>query len=351
MTPCQRVLEAIQRGNPDRCPKEASFTPSVYDEFRRRTGHDDPAEYFGMEMRHVGFRLPDELPDWTPWLQKMPENAYIADQVHGTMAVPAGYYHFWGYVFPLRDAETVQEIEAYPFADVTSPECHQHLEAEVAYWHERGFFVDGFAGHIFETAWQLIGLDKMLESMLTNPSLVECLLERITQINCFRARRFAEAGVDMLRVGDDVGMQTGMMMHPDLWRKFLKPRLKRVIDAARAVRPDLPVWYHSDGNILPIIDDLIEAGVTVLNPVQPECMDVVELKKRYGDKLAFWGTIGIQQLMPFGTPEAIRREVQRMIDLFAPGLVLAPTHVIEPEVPWENIVAFFEAVEDYGRYR
>jgi uroporphyrinogen decarboxylase len=160
----------------------------------------------------------------------------------------------------------------------------------------------------------------------------------------------AEAGIDMLQVGDDVGMQTGMMMHPDLWRKFLKPRLKRVIDAAKSVRSDLPVWYHSDGNIMAIVDDLIEIGVTVLNPVQPECMDVVEVKRRWGDKLAFWGTIGTQSVMPFGTPEDVKREVKRMIELFATGLVIAPTHVLEPDVPWENIVAFFEAVEEFGQY-
>ncbi|MCX7642938.1 MAG: hypothetical protein N2116_03920 [Armatimonadetes bacterium] len=351
MSPRERVLEAIKRGNPDKCPKEASFTPAVYEEFKRRTGHTDPAEYFGMEIRYVGFRLPNELPDRGKYLEKMPPNTFIVDQVFGTMAVPAGYYHFWGYVFPLQDAETIDDIESYPFADITRPECHQHLEAEVKAWHEKGYFVTGFAGHIYENAWQLMGMERLLEGMLTEPKLIECLLDRITELNCFRARRLAEAGVDMLQVGDDVGMQTGMMMHPELWRRFLKPRLKRVIDSAKEVRPDLPVWYHSDGNIMAIIDDLIEVGVTVLNPVQPECMDIVEVKRRWGDKLAFWGTIGTQRVMPFGTPEDVKREVKRMIDLFAPGLVIAPTHVLEPDVPWENIVAFFEAVEEFGRYR
>jgi uroporphyrinogen decarboxylase len=94
---------------------------------------------------------------------------------------------------------------------------------------------------------------------------------------------------------------------------------------------------------------LIEVGVTVLNPVQPECMNVVQLKQVYGDKLAFWGTIGTQSVMPFGTPDEVKRTVKEMIDLFTPGLVLAPTHVLEPDVPWENVIAFFEAVEEYGQ--
>jgi uroporphyrinogen decarboxylase len=258
MTPRERVLEAIKRGNPDKCPKEAGFTPAVYEEFKRRTGHTDPAEYFGMEIRYVGFRLPSELPDRSKWLKKMPPNTFIVDQVYGTMAIPAGYYHFWGYVYPLQDAQTVADIEAYPFADITRPECHEHLEAAVKAWHEKGYFVTGFAGHIYENAWQLMGMERLLESMLTEPKLVKCLLER-------------------------------MMMHPDLWRKFLKPRLKRVIDAAKSVRSDLPVWYHSDGNIMAIVDDLIEIGVIVLNPVQPECMDVVEVKRRWGGQIGFLG--------------------------------------------------------------
>ncbi len=112
----------------------------------------------------------------------------------------------------------------------------------------------------------------------------------------------------------------------------------------------MPVWYHSDGNISDIIDDLIEVGVTVLNPVQPECLDLKWVKDRYADKLAFWGTIGTQSTMPWGTPDDVRNTVKDMIELFGPGLLLAPTHVLEPEVPWENVLAFFDGIEKYGNY-
>ena len=122
--------------------------------------------------------------------------------------------------------------------------------------------------------------------------LVEVVLEHITEDNCFRSRRCAEAGVDMLRIGDDVGMEDRMMMHPEMWRRHLKPRLAKEIAAARDVQPDIPVWYHSDGDITLIIDDLVEVRVTVLNPVQP---DIYELKHRYGYRLAFWSTIGTQR--------------------------------------------------------
>ncbi|OGG46794.1 MAG: hypothetical protein A3F84_23325 [Candidatus Handelsmanbacteria bacterium RIFCSPLOWO2_12_FULL_64_10] len=349
MTPRERVGRAIRRERPDRVPKEAGFTPAALEKFRRATGQEGPAEYFGMEARSVGFRPPAQRPDFGAYLKGMPEGTRVTGE-YGTADVPGDFYHFTHRVFLLGRATTAQEVEAYPWPDITPAHRHAHLEQEVARLHDRGLFVDAFAGHIFETSWQLIGFEKMFEDMIVHPALVEAVLDHITEDNCFRARRFAQAGVDMLRVGDDVGMQDRLMMRPDVWRRFLKPRLAREIRAAREARPDLPVWYHSDGDIRLIIDDLIEAGVTVLNPVQPECMDLRDLKRRYGDRLAFWGTIGTQSVMPFGRPEDVKRTVKEMIELFGPGIVLAPTHVLEPDVPWENVVAFFEAVEEYGAY-
>lgn len=348
MTPRERVLRAIHRQVPDKVPKEMGFTPAAYDRFVKETGHTDPAEYFGMEIRTVGFRPPRELPDFTPYLKKLPPGSCISSE-YGTAHIPGTFYHFTRYVFPLESATTIRELEEYPWPDFTPSYRHEHLEAEVQAWHEKGYFVTGFAGHIFETAWQLIGFERIFRDFIENPEFAEWVLEKITQDNCFKARRLAEAGVDMVQFGDDVGMQDRLMMRPEVWRRFLKPRLAREIAAAREVRPNIPVWYHSDGNIADIIEDLIEVGVTVLNPVQPECLDMDWVKREFGDRLAFWGTIGTQTVMPFGKPEDVKRAVKEMIDRFAPGLVLAPTHVIEPDVPWENILAFFEAVEEYGR--
>jgi uroporphyrinogen decarboxylase len=151
----------------------------------------------------------------------------------------------------------------------------------------------------------------------------------------------------VLSMGDDVGTQRGMLMSVRMWRQHLKPRLARVIAAGRAVRPDVLVFYHSDGNMAAIIPDLIEIGVDILNPVQPECMDPAALKAQYGDRLSFWGLIGTQTTLPFGTPSDVAADVRLRIETVGKGggLFLAPTHVIEPEVPWENIVAFVEAVK------
>lgn len=151
-------------------------------------------------------------------------------------------------------------------------------------------------------------------------------------------------------MGDDVSTQLGMMMSPEMWRKYLKPRLDRVIKAAKDVKPDIMIFYHGDGNLQEIIPELIEIGVEILNPVQPECMDPVEIKQKFGNRLSFWGTIGTPTTMPFGTPDEVRRVCRRNIEEVGKGggLVLSPTHVLEPEVPWENIQAFIETVMEYN---
>ena len=188
--------------------------------------------------------------------------------------------------------------------------------------------------------------------MEPHPQQAADLSSQIARARQRQARFFAEQDVDVLVLGDDVSMQTGMIMSPTTWRQWFKGRMKLIIEEARAIKPDLPVFYHSDGNPEAIIPDLIGIGVTILNPVQPECIDPVTVKERYGDRLALWGTIGTQTTMPFGTPDDVRAEAKHRIETVGRdgGLVLGPTHSLEPDVPWENIVALYEAIEQYGRY-
>jgi uroporphyrinogen decarboxylase len=233
---------------------------------------------------------------------------------------------------------------------------YEGLAGRVADWHRRGYAVAGgiphYSGTLFECAWILRGMENLLADFLLNPAFATALLDRLTESAIYAARRMAFADVDVLTTGDDVGTQRGMMMSLPTWRTWLKPRLAAVIAAAKEVKPDLLVSYHSDGNVEPVIPELIEIGVDILNPVQPECMDPVKLKREYGDRLAFSGTIGTQTTMPFGTPAEVKAVVKERIETVGRGggLLLAPTHVLEPEVPWENVIAFMEAVDEYGRY-
>jgi uroporphyrinogen-III decarboxylase len=154
----------------------------------------------------------------------------------------------------------------------------------------------------------------------------------------------------VLSLDDDVGMPSTMIISPETWRRFFKPRLASIIDAARSINPALRVLYHSDGHIEPIVGDLIEIGVNALNPLQPEHMDAVRIRKTYGTQLALWGTVGSQTTFSFAGPEVIRREVRERIEtLGRGGLILCPAYDIdEPDIPWENVASFLEAVQRFG---
>jgi uroporphyrinogen decarboxylase len=228
--------------------------------------------------------------------------------------------------------------------------CHRHLDELTQKWHKKGYAVAGFMQMtIFEQAWYMRGLEDLFVDMMNDSPAIKYLLDKITEIKVAMARRYAEADVDVLRLGDDIGSQRGMLMSKELWRKWLKPRLLEVITAARSIKPDIHIFYHTDGKVDPVIPELIEIGIDILNPVQPECMDVYELHREYGKYLSFWGTIGTQTTMPFGTVKEVKEVARERIEKIGRfgGLVLGPTHSLQPDVPWENIVALFEAINEY----
>jgi uroporphyrinogen decarboxylase len=206
---------------------------------------------------------------------------------------------------------------------------------------------------MYETAWQIRGYEQFLMDMVERPAWAECLLERLAQRNMLKATALARAGADLIHCGDDVANQKAMMFAPDTWRKMMLSRWRRVWQAIKSINPDCMIHYHSDGNILDVVGDLIEAGVDILNPLQPECLDVDAVYARHGDRLSFDGCIGTQSTMPWGTPDDVRARVREVIDKYGRngGLIISPTHVLEPEVPLENIDALFEACREYGRVR
>ncbi len=350
----ENALTAMRRQNPERVPFGLSFTPPMYEMFVEKTGAEDPAEYWDFDVRGTYFRSPTEKADYVAsgYLPgDLPAGAWIDEWGIGN--VPGSMFHFAKMVHPLQNAQTVAEILDYPLPDFSRAECWQPIESDVAAYQARGYAVaGGLEMTIFEVSWYLRGMEALMSDMLQNPEMAAALLDRITALRVFQARKFAQLGVDVLSLGDDIAMQTGMMISPRMWRKWLKPRLAEVIGAAREANPDILVQYHTDGDCRAVIPELIEVGVDILNPIQPECMDPVEIKKTYGDRLSFSGTIGTQTTMPHGTPAQVRAAVKAMIATVGAGggLYLAPTHVIEPDVPWENVLAFVEAARLYGSY-
>jgi uroporphyrinogen decarboxylase len=350
MTGRERVHTAMSRRRPDQVPREVGFTPALFERFKQETGSEDPAEYWDFDTANVGFKPAESQPDFSQYHPEgIPEGR--AGE-YGTVSLPGDFYHFTRRQYPLDHETTLQDLEEYPWPDYTPAYRHEHLEAEVQRLHEQGKYVTGFSGHMWEIAWQMTSMPKLMMQFIEAPDQAAYLLDRILENDLFTARRLVEAGVDCLMTGDDVGMQDRMMMSPAMWREWFKPRWGKIYREAKQINPEVQIWYHSDGMIEPIIPDLIEMGLDILNPVQPECMDQVKLKREYGDRLAFWGCVGTQTTFPFGTPDGMKAAVKHLIETVGEGggLFLAPTHVLEPDVPWENILAFFEACEEYGRY-
>jgi uroporphyrinogen decarboxylase len=354
MTPRERTTAVLRRQMPDRLPREFKLTPPLMNAFQEMTGAPDPADYFALDVRDVFFRPPGAMPDFSRYypdgVPPLHNPAGWEVGEWGVGQVPGSMFHFIHIEHPLRNLKDLAELKAYPFPDLTRPERHEHLESQVSALHARGLAAIGFMEWtVFEIAWHMRGMENLFFDLTDNPTLAGHLLDRIVEVRCFQARRYAEAGVDLIKIGDDVGTQRGMLMSPQTYRQWFKPAHAAVIDAARRVRPDIPVCYHSDGDCRDVIPDLIEIGVTVLNPVQPECIDLARVKAEFGDDLVFWGGIGTQTTMPFGTAQQVYDTVRRTIDTLGPtGYFPCPTHVLEPEVPWENIHAFLRAVDEYG---
>ena len=356
MTPRERVLTAMKRQQPDKVPRRleySSFATVLMEKFKKETGAMIPDEYFNYEIRDVGFyetkRREEKFKK-----HELPPGAYI----NWDWGNIERYGHYDNIIetvrYALQDAETIRDIEEYQMPDILELYRWKDVKKQTAQFHERNLAVMGAMSQtIFEVAWGCRGFENFLADMIINPDMAELLISRITDIRCKQARIYAEADVDVLRLGDDVGTERGMMISPELFRKWLKPRYVEIINAAREIKPDILTFFHSDGDCSEIIQDLIEVGIDILNPVQPECMDPAEIKNKYGDSLAFWGTIGTQRTMPFGTPEEVRQEVKERIETVGRGggLLLAPTHLLQSEVPWENVVAFFKAVDEFGSYR
>lgn len=330
----------------------AGFCPSIAQRLKQKYGlseEDDLREHFGMFAPvHVGLEA-EEGKDFSKYYRdvEIPEGA-VFDSL-GVLLLPGSMHHFKRKISPLRNARKLEDIESFPYPQAEGGEEGMALKAAQA--RRAGQVSFSSMTHMYEDAWQLRGYEDFLVDMKTNPEWCEYILDRLTERNIKKAEAAARAGVDYLHTGDDVAGQSSLMFHIGDWRSFIKARWAKVYSAARAIKPDIQIWYHSDGNIFPIIPELIEIGVTMLNPVQPECMDPAEVKRCFGDKIVIDGTLGTQTTMPFGTADDVRRVVRERIEtLGADGaLILSPTHVLEPEVPVENIEAFVDEGKASGR--
>ncbi|MFA5865053.1 MAG: uroporphyrinogen decarboxylase family protein [Phycisphaerae bacterium] len=351
-------MTALNHQKPDRTPRllygeVIGYVPAVEKLLTEKCAPKTPREYFDMDITGIAAnttRLPrDRFEDWigkrVKGLSTIPD---LPVDEWGVWWRPGSLHHFVHIESPLAGIEDFDRLREYPWPDLDREYRFEGVAEKVASLHTEGLAVASYAGAIYEHAWYLRGLEDTLEDMLLRPQIAHFLFDHTAYYQKSVAVAMARAGVDIIILGDDVAMQTGLTMSLDIWRTFLKPRLRATIKAVKDAYPLAKIFYHSDGNVTSLVPELIEVGVEILNPVQPECVNPAELKQKYGKELAFWGAVSVQKTMPFGTPDDVKNEVRERIRTlgYNGGYILSPAHVLEPEVPWENIMAFFEAADE-----
>jgi len=333
----ERVETALNFGQPDRVPVFASFVPEIEQRLRSTfgisdldvgavLGNDMVKCCAGMEMSFYGQPKPEYVDAW------------------GIR---------WRYV--KNDSGVYTEIAEHPLAgdmakldafDIPDPlEDSQYEDFRVKkelYGHEK-WMIGSSQISIFEACWYLRGLDTFLMDMALEPGYCETLMDRVMQFPLNASRRYIELGADMVWFGDDVSMQTGMMISVDMWRKYLKPRYAQLFAACKTLNPNVKIAYHNCGQCTAILDDMIEIGLDVLNPLQPMAINPFETKERYGNRLALFGGLCVQRVMPYGSVEDVRNAVRRLTAELGRGggYILAPAHHIQADTTLDNIKAFY----------
>ena len=291
-----------------------------------------------------------------PYLGDIPDDGEVSYWGMGTVPLkteegwPAGSKRF----HPLARVHSIEELKGYPFPDLARSGADEGLEEKVQALKEAEYTVLGqMSQTILETAYGMRGLPQLMVDFHERPAYVTFLFETIAEQRRFQARRFAEAGVDILRIGDDIATQGSLLVSPKLYQERIKPLHASVIAAARAVNPDVQVKYHSDGALTPLLPDLIEIGVNIINPVQPECMDLMEIKREFGVDLTLWGCMPVQSLWAHGSREDVLGHLRFLMEEIAPGggLVVKFTNFLTTGKSLENLRIFFESFYEMGRYR
>ena len=383
ITPRERVLTALRHEQPDRVPVDFLATPEVWQSLVEKIKPDidavgysdyfDPAweailRHFEVDCRVLSydqfFNPPDSLihegarVEWfealsrsTPnrmWRQHLPNDDYYNLWSHHIRIAEnqTGNYEEFA-SWPLSSATSVADLEIHPWPDPDwwnfspIPGIMQQLDDHDEY-HFR-FRI----GSVFEIAWQLRGMQEFLMDLALNPGFPQYIMERLTDIYVENTRRVLDlAGdrLDMVYFYDDVATQNSLMISKGMWREHVMPYHKRIIELAREY--DKPVMYHCDGALYPLLPEIVDMGVDLLNPVQADAkgMDPQLLKREFGDRLSFHGGIDIIKTLPRGTVEDVQEEVTERIHVLGKdgGYILASSHHIQSDTPLENVYAMYD---------
>ncbi len=349
-TPRENIIKALKRQGFDFVPVDFVFCDSQIKAFRERFGHDDYESYLGMCHRPVEMNVQRNYsfgPDLYP-RESLPGSTVFDEYGIGHSKGSEAAFHMTRMHHPLKGAD-LNEIIDYSYPTVAEGELAKLKKRMEALQAQNLAFFAFMQMTVWEASWYLRSMDELMIDMMMEDERAEVLLDKLTEFAVSKATTYTKAGADILSLGDDIGTQNSTMIDVGFWERWLKPRLGKVINSAREINPDVLIFYHSCGYVTPFIEQLIEVGVDILNPVQPECMNFDEIHDQYGDRISFWGTLGTQKLLPFGTAKEVHdTTISRLKKCGSQGgIVIGPTHMVEPEVPWENLKAIVEAAKEF----
>ena len=353
-----RVRKALAHEEPDRIPF-CTFSPPDRAFVKVLDSMDlDPdrrACYFEGDFKYVSFKTVVDRRTYLPYLPGLPDGADITDWGIGETEVftSEGYAAGKKTWHPLAGVDTVRELDAFPWPDMADERRHAHLDAEVRAAKAQGFTVIGqMSQTILENSYRMRGMERLFTDFYERPEYVARLFAIHAERRRFQARRLIEAGVDVLRIGDDIATQQGLIVGPRLYRSAIKPFHAQVVGTARDLAPDVPVLYHSDGNLTDLLPDLVDIGVTAINPAQPECMDLAAVKRGFGGRLTLWGCLPTQSVFARGGADEVRAHLGWLRKELAPGgglVVEFYNSLVTPKF-LGNLRAFYEAFFDLARY-
>ncbi len=381
LTSRERVLTTLAHEEPDRVPivlgvsNATGIKMGPYRDLKRLAGIESPDAWL-YDWPELGTAAPDEATlrrlhtdvrgvlDLEPAdvLERNRTRAPHSDYVNswGSGAVEIAPDEWFPMIEPLADATSVEAVDSYPWPDMDDPTRVAHMTAAAARLaadDEFAIMVTPWLLFPLERAFAMQGMDRFLMNTALEPEFAEALLRKIAGLCERLIGHVLDAvgeNVDIVKIGDDLGTQQSLLMSPATYRSMLKPVHAELVAAIRR-RTDAKIFFHTDGDVFPLLDDLVEIGVDILNPVQTSAgrmADLATLKLRYGDALTFCGAIDTQRILPHGTPDEVRAEVRRVIGELGPGggYLLSSVHTIMNDVPAENILAMVDAVEAYGSY-
>lgn len=364
MTSRERVFTALRHEEPDRVPFFIKYEPWVIPTL---------LEYFGVKreynyaesilMQYNGFdaelarKMGEDclairsypLFNFKPKIKKMAGGWEERTTEWGTVIRHHLESRMSAMVdFPLKKA-SFEEMENHEFPDPHDRDF-SILDYAVENYGDEFVVMGGLGCGIFFKAFDLRGWQQFSIDMIENPEFAERLLDRILNWDMEVAKEVLKRDIDVFYTNDDYGAQDRLFCNPNLWRKFIKPRKKKLYDMAKS--KGLWTYMHSDGNLMSILQDIVDCGIDILNPIQPLAMDPVAVKRNFGDKLTLHTGVDVQRVLPFGTPYDVTNEVKKSIRTLAPGggFIITPSHHLTHNIPLENTIAMVNAIRKYGNY-